>query len=48
MSYIQEILDRTIGVEVRSAHGPVNVGPRETHALHVRDGGIPFATHSEG
>lgn len=47
-SHRQEILDSTVRIEKGSAHGPVNIRPRESHALHIGGGGLALATHSQG
>jgi hypothetical protein len=46
-TYGQQVLNSTVGVEKRSAHSPINVCPRETHALHVGDCGIALRTHGQ-
>jgi hypothetical protein len=47
LSYRQKILNRTVGVEEGGAHGPVDVSPCETHALHVCNGGLSLSTHGQ-
>jgi hypothetical protein len=47
LSYRQKILNRAVGVEEGGAHGPVDVSPCETHALHVCNGGLALSTHSQ-
>lgn len=47
-SYGQKVLDSAIGVEEGGAHGAVDVGPCEAHALHVGDSGLALAAHGQG
>jgi hypothetical protein len=47
LSYRQEILNRAVGVEEGGAHGPVDISPCETHALHVGNGGLALSTHGQ-
>jgi len=44
---VQEVLDSTVGIEEGGAHGTVDVSARETHGLHVRDGGSALIAEGE-
>ena len=48
MSYTQKILNRTVGVKEGSAHGAINIGSWESHALHAGNGCLALATHGQG
>lgn len=43
-AHVQEVLDGTIWVIESGAHSSVDLGPLETHRLHVRDGLSTLAT----
>jgi hypothetical protein len=47
VSHREEVLDRAVGVEEGGAHGGVDISPCETHALHVRDGGLALVAHGQ-
>jgi hypothetical protein len=47
LSYGEEVLDRTVGVEEGGAHGCVDISPREAHALHVSHSRLALVTHSQ-
>jgi hypothetical protein len=44
---VQKVFDSAVGVEESGAHGTVDIGARETHGLHVRDGRSTLIAESE-
>jgi hypothetical protein len=47
LSHIQEVLDSTVRVEEGGAHGYINIGSCEAHALHVGHDGLALVAHSQ-